>query len=85
MLNVDWPKYLYLQKNNGPWGTQLDMLFISIVYGVQIISLQWFGDALIDFDTSEELGLRDIHQLVPPVAPVIWVLFTCTYSARVHG
>ena len=73
MLNVDSPKYLYLQKNDGPRGTQLDMLFIIIMYGVWIRSLQWFGDSLIDFNTATEPGLRDLHQFVLPEAPVIWV------------
>ena len=37
IINVDLPKYWYLQNNNGQYGTQLYMLFISIVYGVKII------------------------------------------------
>ena len=72
---MDFTKYFYSQKNHVQWGTQLGMLFISIVYGVQIISVQWFGDAIIDFDTATELGLRDLHQFVLPAAPVICVYF----------
>ena len=52
MPNVDLPKYIDLQKNNDQWGTKLYMLFISILYSVQVISVQWFGDALICFDTD---------------------------------
>ena len=73
MLNLELLKYLDLQNNNIQWGTQLDMLFIIIMYGVWIRSLQWFGDSLIDFNTATEPGLRDLHQFVLPEAPVIWV------------
>ena len=73
MLNMDLPKYLYLQNNNGQWGTQLDILFISIIYGLHFISVQWFGDALIDFNISKTIGLRGMYQFVLPDAPVIWV------------
>ena len=52
MLNVDLPKYLDLQKNNRQWVTQLEILFIIIVYGVRIKAVQWFGDAFIDLDTA---------------------------------
>ena len=76
MLNVELPKYLDLQNNKGQWGTQLDMLVISMVYGVQIRSVQWFGDAIIDFDTSTGIGLRYLHQFIIPAAPVIWA-FNC--------
>ena len=75
MLNVDLPKYLALQNNKGQWGTQLDMLFISIMYGVQIRPYQWFGDAFIAFNAATELGLRDLHQFVVSAAPVIWFYF----------
>ena len=61
MPNVDLLKYLDLQNKTFQWGTQLDMLFFIIVYAVQIRSVQCFGDALINFDTATELGLRDIH------------------------
>ena len=73
MPKMDLPYYLDLQNNNIQWGTQLDMLFIIIVYGVWIRSLQWFGDSLIDFNTATEPGLIDIHKFVLPEAPVIWV------------
>ena len=72
---MDLANYLDLQKNSGQRGTQLVILLISIVYVVQVISVNWFGDVLIDFDTATELGLRYLHQIVLPETPVIWVDF----------
>ena len=73
MRNLDLTKYLNLQKNNRECGTKLDMLFIIIMYGVKSRPVQWFGDAIIDFDIATEPGIRDIHQFVLPAAPFIWV------------
>ena len=53
MLNLELLKYLDLQNNNSQWGTQLDMLFIIIVYGVLIRSVQCFSDALTVFNNAK--------------------------------
>ena len=75
IINKDLPKYLDLQNNNSQWKTQLGILFISIVYGVWIRSVQWFGDAIIYFNNAIELVHRDVHQFVLPASPVIWIYF----------
>ena len=83
IINVDLPKYLYLQNNNFQWGNQLGILFISIVYVVQIRPVQWFGDALIDSGTATELGLVYIHHFFSSRSSYLG-LFPFTYGARVH-
>lgn len=53
---VTLAEYLESQLRSGVWGSHLDMAFISIVYGIRIKSLQWFGlpSVMCEVDSFQE-------------------------------
>ena len=57
-----YPSIKIYKRTTANGELNLEMLFINIVYGVQIRSMKWFGDAPINFDNTIEPELIDHHQ-----------------------
>ncbi|MGH7955054.1 MAG: OTU domain-containing protein, partial [Gloeomargaritales cyanobacterium] len=51
-LGLTLPAYLDQQSHNGEWGADLDMCFISMIHGINILSISNLRGGFAEFDVS---------------------------------
>lgn len=70
---IPFGQYVLEQKENGKWGDTLDMCFVSIVYGVNIISVSNTIGGLKHFCVYEYFRTLNDGRYIVHDPPTIWI------------